>query len=502
MHERPLTVKLKSELGLPCSISSAPGNFIKFRQGADPVFLGLGPDPGVLMEMHPELDHFFYIECPELASQMAAGWDDLIPDNFTRLNPQQLTSGSMDNCGFILYMPGLKHFPEFWTDVLARIRLSSMIKHNNTDKQTSVFIFGDQHSLLVPEIFWETENLGFNPVLIDPVLAADELSRLMKQTRPALAVSVNLRGMDSLGENFALFQRLHIPVALWMVDNPFHLLTGIKGRYWTRAHIFVTDDWFLDPLKKLGASRVYHLPLAAGPGFFRSTGKKDSELSDKTVFIGRSSFPGSESFFAAAPRDAQLESEALDIMNQGLRPDFAWWSRKIQAPLWPGSKVREMGLGAEHLGLVWKKMCLESLERKHPLVVYGDKAWKKILPEWITVRPEIDYYGPLASIYSSARFILNLTNMHLPGGLTQRHFDVWAAKGFLITDKTKGLNIFPRELAEEISFSTLSEMLELFARMDMDSSLRADLKSRFHSLIKSRHTYRHRLENMFSLLNI
>ena len=502
MHERPVTVKLKSELGLPCSISSAPGNFIKFRQGAVPVFLGLGPDPGVLMKMHPELDQFLYIECPELASQMGSGWDDLVPDNFIRLEPQQLVSGNMEKYGFILYMPGLKHFPEFWTDVLARIRLSSMVQHKNTDKQASVFIFGDQHTLLVPEICWETENLGFNPILVDPRLAADELSRLLKNNRPILAVSVNLRGMDSLGEKYALFQRLDIPVALWMVDNPFHLLTGIKGRYWARAHIFVTDDWFIDPLKTMGASRVYHLPLAAGPGFFRSTGKKDSELAGKTVFIGRSSFPGSKLFFAAASRNAQLESEALEIMSQGLRPDFSWWSTKINAPMWPGNKVREMGLGAEHLGLVWKKMCLESFGGKNPLIVYGDKAWKKILPEWITIRPGVDYYGPLASIYSSAKYILNLTNMHLPGGLTQRHFDVWAAKGFLITDRTHGLKIFPRELAEEISFSTPSEMLELVARMDMDSSLRADLKSRFHSLIKSHHTYRHRLENMFNLLNI
>ena len=34
--------------------------------------------------------------------------------------------------------------------------------------------------------------------------------------------------------------------------------------------------------------------------------------------------------------------------------------------------------------------------------------------------------------------------------LTQRHFDVWAAGGFLLTDRTPGLDIFPRELVEPI----------------------------------------------------
>ncbi|MFP4398390.1 MAG: DUF3880 domain-containing protein [Desulfonatronovibrio sp.] len=502
MHERPAAVKIKSELGLPGSVSAAPGSYIVLKKGTLPVFLGLGPEPALLEKMHPGYENFLYIECPELERQLGPSWKQKIPANFTKISPDQLVPENMEQMSFILYTPGLKNFPEFWTDVLARIRLTPEALRSSPDKPASVFIFGNEHSLLVPEIYWEIEQLGLTPILINPACGPDKLCEILRRGKPELVISVNLQGMDQLGEHFAIFNRLNIPVALWMVDNPFHLLTSLKSRYWTRAVIFVTDNWFIKPLKAFGASAVHHLPLAAAPAFFRSTGRIKPELQDKTVFVGRSSFPGNRSFFGACPSHPRLESEALKLLSLGQRPDFAWWSQKLNLPLWPGNRVREMGLGAERTGLVWKKICLKRLADKYPLVVYGDKNWKNILPQQIDIQPEIDYYGPLASIYSSSGCILNLTNMHLPHGLTQRHFDVWAAHGFLITDKTRGLEVFPQELAREISFCAPREMLDLIDRLNRDSSLKNQIQAEFYKLIKTRHTYRQRLENIFNLLNI
>ncbi len=502
MPERPSAVKIKSELGLPGTISAGPNYFLTIRDGPFPVFLGLGPDPAILQKMYPDSDQFFYIECPELESQLGPSWRQRIPENYTKVEPDQLNPEDIQHMGFVLYFPGLKYFPGFWTDVLARVRLAPGTPGRFADKPAIIYIFGNEKSLLVPELYWETESLGLRPVLVSPEPGPDELSRLLAEKKPAFALSVNLQGMDPLGENFALFNRLNIPVALWMVDNPFHLLTGIKGRYWNRACIFVTDDWFIEPLNRLGAQNVYHLPLAAGPGFFRSTGKGYPDLNDKVVFVGRSSFPGSRSFFAAAAGYPRLESQIPELLNNGHRTDFAWWHDKISTDLWPGNKVRDTGLGAERAGLVWKKMCLQALEDSCPLVVYGDPAWKNILAGRVQIRPEVDYYGPLASIYSSSKYVLNLTGMHLPRGLTQRHFDVWAAKGFLITDKTRGLEIFPHELAREISFSTPGEMLELLTRLDNDRVLKEHLVSGFRNLIIKKHTYRHRLERILNLMEI
>ena len=60
-----------------------------------------------------------------------------------------------------------------------------------------------------------------------------------------------------------------IPVALWFVDNPWHVLSGVRLPWWQHAHIYVTDASFVDGLKAQGAERVCHLPLAVAPHMWR-----------------------------------------------------------------------------------------------------------------------------------------------------------------------------------------------------------------------------------------
>ena len=74
--------------------------------------------------------------------------------------------------------------------------------------------------------------------------------------------------------------------------------------------------------------------------------------------------------------------------------------------------------------------------------------------------PPVDYYAMLPALYRAAPFTLDVTSLLLPGGLTQRHFDVWQAGGFLLTATGSGMDIFlpilPRPslyAAPAISFS-------------------------------------------------
>ena len=77
------------------------------------------------------------------------------------------------------------------------------------------------------------------------------------------------------------------------------------------------------------------------------------------------------------------------------------------------------------------------------LVVVGDKGWKHHLPPGppeTPLLPPVDYYTTLPGLYRAASYTFNVTSLLLPGGLTQRHFDVWRAGGFLLptvrTDST------------------------------------------------------------------
>lgn len=501
MHDRPLAVKIKTELEISGTVSSAPGNFKTLKPGSTPLFLGLGPDPGSLLK-RLNYNNGYYIECPEFEQQMSRTWEESIPSALNKINPGCLSGVNLKDLKIILYLPGLKAFPTFWSKLLAGIRTGQHKTEASPSASPVIFVSGNEKSLLIPEICWEIDKLGMKPLLIPPETGPDDLQKMLGKIKPCMFISINLQGIDSYGENFALLRHLGIPAVMWMVDNPFHLLTRIKSRFWTLAHIFVTDHWFINPLRRLGAQRVYHLPLAAAPGFFRPQIPQYDLLEGRAVFVGRSSFPENKSFFAAAVRHEDLETQAGKLINQGHRPDFSWWAKKLNVQFWPENKVRDIGLGADKSSRIWKKQFLEVLARKHPLTIFGDSGWKEFFPQGFDIRAEVDYYGPLASIYSSARFIMNLTSMLLPWGLTQRHFDVWAARGFLITDKTQGLDIFPRDLVQEICFSNPEQMLSLIESINNNDKIKVQLTSEFRNLIKERHTYKNRLERIFNLLEL
>ncbi|WP_457571863.1 glycosyltransferase family protein [Desulfovulcanus sp.] len=501
INSRRNTVKIKTELGQLKTLGKGPKFFKCIKKGDVDLFLGLGPEPEIAARLIQN-KHAFYIECPMFTDQMPASWRQKIPATFSSVSISRLDQTFLARARVWLYLPGLTFFPGFWTKVLAICRVQA---HSQCAVQAQgsgqVFIFGHEHSLLVPDICLGFEELGFRPQLIPPNISGHELVQVLAQTRPEFLLSINFQGIDPLGENLALIERFQIPIAVWCVDNPFHILTRIKGTFWQKLVIFVTDSWFIPHLKKYGGQKVFHLPLATSPTYFYPYEKKLGYLRDKIVFVGRSEFPAKDKFFAASKLEANLFARAQNLALQGTRPDFDWWLKQLNISLWPGNKVRHVGYNAEVLNLYWRKVCLQGLARTDGLVVYGDRNWRNILPANVHLKEEIDYYGPLSHIYTSARYVLNLTSMLLPSGLTQRHFDVWAAGGFLITDYTPGLKLFPQELVSNITFYHPGQIEKVLNELEKQSSLKKDVQSEFYKLILTKHTYKDRLEQILEILD-
>ncbi|MCL1984864.1 MAG: glycosyltransferase, partial [Betaproteobacteria bacterium] len=213
------------------------------------------------------------------------------------------------------------------------------------------------------------------------------------------------------------------------------------------------------------------------------------------VFVGRSSFPGRQNFFAASRLPPATLQDALALLQlPGPVPDFHWWMRRlgIQSP-WPGNAVRRAGLGAEECSLARRVQWLRAA-LPLGLTVHGDAAWRELLPELEDLRPPVDYYATLPKLYAQARYSLNVTSLLLPSGLTQRHFDVWIAGGFLLTDATPGLEIFPAELWRETALPHPCRLEEAIARFENDAALRAHIQHAWKSCLLERHTYRHRIQ--------
>ncbi|MDP3426080.1 MAG: DUF3880 domain-containing protein, partial [Humidesulfovibrio sp.] len=478
-------------------------------------FLGLGPEPERLPELFPEARSARFIECPELAAQLGQdaknGWRARIPAEFAEAKPDSIAALARSGARIVLYTPGPRLFPSFWGPLLAAAQ-AALFAAAPAPRQRLAWLPGDQGGLLRIELREALEALGFTVRLTGDADVAQLRALLAGGECPELFLSVNFSGLDPLGEAHHLLKAAGARVAVWCVDAPLHLLSGLKSRFWTGLPLFATDAWAVDTLKAMGAAQACHLPLAARASDLESAlgsaprlpNPAWADLAGRLVFAGRSAFPGKDGFFAGCTLPDGLWAQAQAMLGQGQRPGLDWWLERLGIhELWPGMEVRRAGFCAEETGRAWRALCLG---RAHTdlglLTVFGDAGWRGLLPKAADLRGVVDYYTALPGIAASAGACLNLTNPLLPRGLTQRHFDTWAWGGLLLSDATPGLDIFPAELRQEITFHAPRDLAPRFRALTGSPALAADLKRAWRAELSRAHTYGHRLAVVLERLGL
>lgn len=485
MPARPIRVKLKNELGISTSLPTGEQYFHWHGHGSDVLILCPGPDLNLCRRLAPPATATYVLVQPEFNSQMPPEWMEGLPADWKRIDAGTAAL-LIPRVRVLHYDPATRVFPSIYLPLLAKTRALPA-----TCPTDEIWLPGEHSSLIIPELAQAATTLGFRPRLLSSDLTADSLGRLLHAGRPRLFLSVNLRGLDPYGENQALLARAQVPVAAWCVDNPLHLLSRQKNRLWLRLPLYVTDNWFIGPLQTLGAN-PRHLPLATSRQYF-PTGPPCPQGQD-LLFVGRASFPDRDRFFAASRPPDSLAARAARL--PGRTAHFGWWHEHLpDIALWPGNEVRVLGLGAELASSRWRADCLQALARRVSLTVIGDQAWSELVPQARHL-PPVDYYHGLTRCYASASFTLNLTSLLLPHGLTQRHFDVWACGGFLLSDNTPGLDIFPADLTRAVSFETPEQALSLLFDLASKPKQKEELRRAWQELITRQHTYTQRLAHI------
>jgi hypothetical protein len=384
----------------------------------------------------------------------------------------------------------------------------------STKTRQHVILPDSGKDLLRQELALAFAQLGFNVIRTCPDALRNPghhhyLPRLL-ELNPLLFFSVNLQGLLGQSETANLLLSAGIPVLAWFVDNPWHILSGMRGPEWKNFYLAVSDHSFIQTLRLAGGKHVLHLPLAASPEHMRSESHSDPAPSSlgELVFVGRTAFPGRDGFFAGQSLPEDSLDKARLCLKKGFgqeeeRPDFQWWVREFElSPLheafWPGKKARRPGLGAAQCNVWWRAHCLKEAQAgKNSLTLFGDASWRDELNGAAgDLRPPLDYYAALPHLYRKADFSLNLNSLLLPAGLSQRIFDVWTAGGFCLTDWSAGLQIFPRELTEEICFRSLEELPDLLVRFKADPLRKEKIRKAWRAHILSEHTYLRRLRTL------
>lgn len=502
MTQKPLPPKrarIPTELGRLQTLPEGDGAYAFFGKGPRLLVIGLGPDPRALAFARDFEDAgISYLECPGVLARIQP------PESWKRIF--SLPAWLAENgCGRIaFYTPGLRFFPSFYAPLWAMLQLKDAPAPGFREK--TVLLPGDEGTLLTREVAQAFQTLGFQAAPLPAAADPPRLARLLREWAPALFFSINFRGLDDYGEAWHLLRAAQVPVAVWCVDNPWHLVSRLRSPFWKECPLFVTDPAFVPGLKAAGAKNARFLPLAAGQHFFYLPDARPGVPLQPLVFVGRSAFPNKAGFFAGlALNDAEHE-EIRQALLHGERRDFFYWeSRRLDAggqpqDLWPGSRARQTGFLAEESSRAWRRLCLAAA-CETGISVFGDSGFADIVPE-ADLHPPVDYYGQLPRLYAAARYSLALTSLLLPKGLNQRHFDVWAAGGMLVSDNTPGLALFPPRLTEEIVFRAPGELPGLINRLERDATLRQDLKKAWRQEILASHTYEARLASLLDALSL
>ncbi len=532
-NERPLRRVLFDHQGRKVTLSSGSEAFVRLDTEQHPdvhVILGVGsllhkdgmaqalPHPSLMDVFHDGFDgemcatniywldniHFItsmLAQNPLWLKEMPAHWTKLGENDAVAFLQEQKQEGK--RVAVWWFKQNIRLFPSFWAPLWGQMEGWFLRAARDLQSRTCyqgqkpiVYLTGNSRQLLHSELSSAFSAQGFDVICAEQ---GKSLRDVLSDTPPSLVCAVNLHGLDVEGTDFALLQALGIPVAAWFVDNPWHVLSGIRLPWWQDVHIFVTDASFVRDLQKKGATKVHHLPLAASDHMLQYSGEVSPSVGVSAAqnaactFVGSASFPDKANFFAAARVRPELMQRAMDMLEEGQRPHFNWWAYHTGVQLWPGYGIRCVGLGAEECSLRQRTEWLQAL-LPLGLALFGDRAaWGLLLPDADSAvfQSPVDYYTELPAIYNAANTVLNVTSLLLPEGLTQRHFDVWAAGGFLLTDNTGGLDIFPQELTRHTSLAHHSHLPHALKRFS--DNQRQELVQAWQELVREHHTYAHRI---------
>lgn len=546
-NTRPQRVRLPDFAGRAVSLPDGPEAWACRGRGDAVLLLGLGPKAGAglsqVLPLLADAPAVYWLESPQVGHALEA-WRreagalprEPLPAQWRAITAEQAVALA-GQCRCCIYTPGLRLDPEFWGPLLGRVdaALALLASAARTSEPMMakgrggfpgvgaaahgpVLLPGNDGQLLHQELRKAFAECGFGPVVdalpqpsfgmggAQAVCEDDFLPRwrdLLQRGKPAFLLSVNMRGLDADGRVFELCRALGIPVALWFVDNPWHVLSGARLPWWRDAHIFVTDAGFADGLRACGAGRVFHLPLAVAPHMWRDMPEfaPPSINIEPPLFVGRSAFPEKERFFAAASVPQALEAEAARLLEASTGPQdaphFFWWHDKLGGTLWPGYDVRRPGLGAERCAQANRRRWLlaAGAGKVGGLRVIGDDGWRPLLPG-AEILPPVDYYTALPEVYARAEAVLNVTSLLLPQSLSQRHFDVWASGGLLLSDATSGLEIFPAELTEPMTLRGPGDFMVRCAWFRAHPQAAYDLRRAWRGHLRAQHGYKQRIQQI------
>jgi spore maturation protein CgeB len=360
------------------------------------------------------------------------------------------------------------------------------------------------------ELGWETGQELFSDTSHQTPDAHERLAIRIRSFQPHLVISINQVGCDREGFILSALKGAGIPTFLWYVDSPFALLPEDHPAMVREATLLGTfDSSYVEALKERTGVKAVHLPLGTNPKRFQPPARSAPE-SDWTVsFIGNLDLEKVSRRREALKEDdpSALErvdeavrhligapfSSAHDILEKyAAGPDWNDLSRPLREKIY---QIAEMEASAK------RRLEIVTRLKEEGIRVVGGAEWKRYINSghWI---PPVDYLTGLCGIYQRTRIVLNISRYQLRAGVTQRVFDVPAAGGFLMTDRTAEVERYLLPEEEVVFYEDPADLKDKTAYYLNHDRERRNISAKARKRVLQEHTYGHRIKSIIAALGL
>jgi len=268
------------------------------------------------------------------------------------------------------------------------------------------------------------------------------LMNLARKRKPDLCMIVG--GQTVLPDTLSEIKRMGIPLVLWTSDVPRRFDNIIKGAPFY-DYIFCAGTEAIEILKDKGLEKVFWLPFACDPDHHHPVKLTDSERQEYAkdiVFVG--------SFY---PNRARVLESVSDLHIA------------VRGPYW------------------------RRLDRDSSLKGKAVDAWVNY-KEWV-------------KIYSASRIVLVL---HYNDGKTPSYqacpklYEALACKSFVLVDNQRDARTLFEDGKHVVFFDDEKDLREKITYYLKHPEERESIASGGYNEVLKKHTYKHRMEEMFSII--
>jgi len=376
--------------------------------------------------------------------------------------------------------------------------------------------FFNQNALIQREVVTALRKFpGVHVIAIDiqthPVAAqAQQVVSILGNHGCEMVITINEWGIDDSGIIWEYCDSHKIAHINWTVDDPFFEEIVHRKKYRPSKYRidFVSDKGYLEPMRTQGYS-VHFLPLATDLSLFHPPPDLSHPRDLDVVFVGNSYLKQIDSFLRMAPGFidtlvpflgevvssylADVDFDVEGTIEEKLR------KKKIPADL---TYEKACFIAKHAAGYFGRKRMITSLaERFRGFMVYGDAGWKQDIPEHRLGTAK--YYDSLCEVYQRARITIDINRMVIRNGFTQRVFDAPACGSLVITGKKQVVDesfTVDGEMRDVVVFDSLDTLHDAVNYYLLHDNERAAVAQRGMNTVFRRHTYDHRINEMFTMV--